>query len=69
MSSGFEGIDSALVGKRAILYVPENDQDHDVVHMQTESGINLANSFTELRWRRVDDAKLSNEVKNLIGGG
>ncbi len=68
LSSGFEGIDSSLVGKKAILYLPENDQDHDVVYMQTESGINLANSFTELRWRRVNDARLSNEVKNLIGG-
>jgi hypothetical protein len=69
LSSGFEGIDSSLVGKKAILYLPENDQDHDVVYLQTESGINLANSFTELRWRRVNDARLSSGVKNLIGRG
>jgi hypothetical protein len=68
LSSGFEGIDPSLVGKKAILYIPENDQDHDVVYMQTESGANLANSFTELKWRKVNDPRLSNDVKNLIGG-
>jgi hypothetical protein len=69
LSSDFEGIDSSLVGQKAILYIPENDEDHDVVYMQTESGVNLANSFTELKWRRVNKARLSNEVKDLIGGG
>jgi hypothetical protein len=68
LNSDFEGIDSSLVGKKAILYIPENDQDHDVVSMQTESGVNLANSFNELKWRRVNNARLSNEVKNLFGG-
>ena len=67
LNSGFEGIDSSLVGKKAILYVPENDQDHDVVYMQTESEVNLANTFSELKWVKVKDARLSNEVKNLIG--
>jgi hypothetical protein len=66
LTSDFAGIDSSLVGKKAILYIPENDQDHDVVYMQTEIGINLANSFNDLKWRRVDDARLSNEVKELI---
>jgi hypothetical protein len=60
------GVDSTLVGNKAVLYVPENDQDHDVVYMQAESGINLANSFTEIKWKRVSDARLSSEVKNLI---
>jgi hypothetical protein len=68
VSAAFDGVDSSLVGKKAILYIPENDQDHDVVYMQTESGINLANSFREIRWRRVNDARLSSAVRNLIGG-
>jgi hypothetical protein len=67
LSSGFDGIDASLVGEMAILYLPENDQDYDVVYMRTESGANLANSFTELRWRRITEARLSNEVKKLIG--
>ena len=68
LNAEFEDIDSSLVGKKAILYIPENDQNHDVVYMQTESGINLLMSFDSLKWRRVNDARLSNEVKNLIGG-
>lgn len=55
LSPGFEGIDSSLVEKKAILYIPENDQDHDVVYMRTESGVNLANSFSEVKWRRADE--------------
>jgi hypothetical protein len=68
LSAEFDGVDSSFVGKRAILYIPQDDQDHDVVYMQTESGINLANSFTEIKWKRVNDARLSSEVRNLIGG-
>jgi hypothetical protein len=68
LSAEFDGVDSAFVGKRAVLYVPQDDQDHDVVYMQTESGINFANSFTEIKWKRVNDARLSSEIRNLIGG-
>lgn len=68
LTSDFAGIDSSLLGKKAILYIPENDQDHDVVYMQTEAGINLANSFNDLKWRRVDNSRLSNKVKELIRG-
>jgi len=68
LSAAFDGVDSSVVGKKAILYIPQDDQDHDVVYMQTESGINLANSFTEIKWRRVNDARLSSSVRNLIGG-
>jgi hypothetical protein len=67
LSSSFEGIDSSLIGEKAILYIPENDEEHTIVYMQTASGVNLANSFTNVKWRRVNDARLTNEVKNLIG--
>ena len=67
LSAEFDGVESAFVGKRAVLYVPQYDRDHDVVYMQIESGINYANSFTELRWKRVNDARLASEVGNLIG--
>jgi hypothetical protein len=66
LSAAFDGVDSSVVGKKAILYIPQDDQDHNVVYMQTESGINLANSFTEIKWRRVNDARLSSAVRNLI---
>jgi hypothetical protein len=65
LNSEFEGIDSSLLGQKAILYVPEDDEDYDVVYMQAESGINFARSFNEMKWRKVNEARLSNEVKNL----
>jgi hypothetical protein len=68
LSAAFDGLDPSLIGKKAILYIPENDQDHDVVYMQTDSGVNLANSFTEIKWRRVDAARLSAVVRDLMAG-
>lgn len=65
LNSAFAGIPESLWGKHAILYVPENDEDHDVVYVQTEAGA-FANSFNqEGGWRRVDDPRLSGEVKAL----
>jgi hypothetical protein len=65
LNSAFAGIPESLRGKNAILYVPENDEDYDVVHMQTEAGA-FAHSFNhEGGWRRVDDPRLSDEVKAL----
>jgi hypothetical protein len=66
LSVEFDGLDSSFNGKKAILYIPEGDQDYNVVYMQTDSGVTLANSFTEIKWRRVNDAKLSNEVRIMM---
>ena len=66
LNSSFEGIDESLFGQQAILYLPENDQDYDIVYMQTSSGVNFANSFSG--WKRIKDARLSNEVIKLVGG-
>lgn len=68
LSPAFTGVDTSLLGKSVVLYLPENDQDHDVVYMQVETGDTYVNSFTELRWRKVSEARLSNEVKTLAVG-
>ena len=67
LNSDFQGIPPSLVGKKAIIYIPENDQDYDVVYLQTETGTTLANSFNDGVWREVKDARLSSEVKMLFG--
>ena len=67
LNSDFQGIPQSLVGKKAIIYIPENDQDYDVVYLQTETGTTLANSFNDGVWREVKDARLSSEVKMLFG--
>jgi hypothetical protein len=70
LNATFDGVPEELVGHKAILYVPENDEEYDVVHLQSETGINFAMSLGEDRWRKIDDARLPNEVKklSLIGG-
>jgi len=66
LNSDFEGIPQSLLGKKAIIYVPENDRDYDGVYLQTETDDNLAISFSEDVWRSVKNARLSSEVKTLL---
>lgn len=61
----FEGIPKSLLGQKAVLYVPENDDDHDVVCLQTETGINFANSLNGNSWSQVHDARMPVDVKRL----
>jgi hypothetical protein len=66
LNSAFEGIPESLCGHKALLYVPEDDQDHDVVYLQTDGGVNLAYSFSENEgWKSVKTARLSPDVKRL----
>lgn len=65
LNSDFDGLPKSLEGKKAILYLPENDKDYDVVYLQTELGVTLAKSFNEGVWRKVKDARLSSAVKSL----
>ncbi|SRR6266404_9432364 len=65
LNSDFDGLPKSLEGKKALLYLPENDEDYDVVYLQTESGVSLAKSFNEGAWREVKDARLSSAAKSL----
>lgn len=66
LNADFQGIPPSLEGEKAILYVPENDEDYDVVYMQSETGDTFAKSMSEPAWRHVNDPRLSSEVKMLI---
>jgi hypothetical protein len=48
------------------MYVPENDEDYDDVYLQTQSGAGFSNSFSEMEWKRVGDARLPSEVARLM---
>jgi hypothetical protein len=67
VTRGFEGLDT-LRGEQALLYVPKEDKDYDVVYMQTQSGGVFANSFTDMRWTKRDDARLPSGIGDLIDG-
>ena len=68
LTRGFEGLDESLIGQKAVLYLPQDDRDYTVVYLRTLSGITFANSFSDLVWRRVSDARLSGEVAKLMDG-
>ena len=65
LNSDFDGLPKSLEGKKALLYLPENDDDYQLVYLQIEPGVTLAKSCNEGTWRRVKDAKLSSAVKSL----
>jgi len=66
LSPDFQGIPESLAEKKAIIYVPENDQDYDVIYLLVETGAAFANAFSEGVWREVKDTRLSSEVKMLV---
>jgi hypothetical protein len=67
LTRGYEGVSDSLVGRKALLYLPENDDDHTIVYMHFSDGTTYANSFHDLVWRRVIDARLSPDITRLVG--
>jgi len=67
LTRGYEGLDDSLIGRKALVYLPENDQDHTIVYMHFSDGTTYANSFHDVVWRRVTDARLSPDVTRLVG--
>lgn len=63
LNSDFTGIPESLQGKKAILYVPANDDDYTVVHMQAETGDNFAEFMNEMIWQSVDDPRLPSDFQ------
>jgi hypothetical protein len=58
LSSEFAGVPQALWGETAMLYVPANDDDYDVVHLQAETGLVFSFSFNqEGVWRQLDEPR------------
>ena len=68
LNSDFQGIPAQLVGSKAIVYVPEDDQDYTVVHMHIEAGENFYISLADPSsiWQPILDAKLSSQVRMLL---
>jgi hypothetical protein len=65
LNSDFDGLPKTLAGEKALLYLPENDTDYDVVYLQTDSGMTLARSFNGGVWRRVKDPRQSTAARSL----
>ena len=65
LNADFTGIPESLYGSKAIIYVPENDGDHTVVYLHTETDDNFAGSFSEMVWQSVDEPRLPAAVRAL----
>jgi hypothetical protein len=68
LSPDFQGIPAPLVGKKAIVYVPEDDQDYTAVYLHVEAGENFFISLADPSsiWQPIADAKLSSQVRMLV---
>ena len=65
LNPDFTGIPESLHGNKAIIYVPENDDDHTVVYLHTETGDNFAGWLNEVAWQSVDDTGLPAAIQAL----
>ena len=65
LTADFDGLPASLAGKKALVYLPENDEDYDVLFLRTESGDAFAKTFNEGAWRKVNDARLPSAVMSL----
>jgi hypothetical protein len=65
LNPDFTGIPELLHGKKAIIYVPENDEDHTVVYMHTETSDNFAGPLNEMVWQAVDEPRLPAAIQAL----
>lgn len=65
LNSDFDGLPKSVEGKKAILYLPEHDEEHDLVYLQTEPETSFARSLDQGAWRPVTDARLSSAVRAL----
>jgi len=54
-----------LVGKNAEVYVPANDKDFDLVYLRTEDGEAYAIPFTDLIWKRAQEARRPQTIDGL----
>jgi hypothetical protein len=66
LNSDFDGLPKSVEGEKALVYLPENAGDHDVVYLRTESGVTLAKSCNKGVWRRVKEVRLSSPVRSQI---
>ena len=65
LTGAFGAPDPALISKPAVIYVPANDTDYDMVYVRIESDQAFKIPFTTLIWEPVSDARMPNEVSGL----
>ncbi|MGE0666600.1 MAG: hypothetical protein AB7O49_08585 [Sphingomonadales bacterium] len=59
ITSAYEPPEPSLVGMKAIVYVPADDTEYDLVYVQTAFGKTFEVPFTNLKWKPVELPRLS----------
>ena len=57
LTSAFGVPEPSLVGKRALVYIPDRDEDYDVVYVEVAADGVYAVPFTNLRWQRTESPR------------
>jgi len=57
LTADFHLPSKSLVGKKAVFYVPANDQEYDLVYIRVADET-YVNSFAGFRWKKVEDPRL-----------
>jgi len=65
LGSEFNLPDSTIAGRRALFYIPREDQQYDEVYVQVGQDVIYVNSFARDRWKVVSDARMSESVESL----
>jgi hypothetical protein len=65
LTAAFGVPDTGLIGKQAVIYVPANDTEYDLVYARLESGGVYIIPFTSLIWKATDDARMPRTVAGL----
>ena len=66
LSSAFNLPAQSIIGKQAVLYVPEGDRDYDLVYIHLTSGESYKMSFTDMQWQHVETDRMPSVVRNLL---
>ena len=57
LSLGFHPPSKSFIGKKAVFYVPSNDEDYDVVYIRVGDET-FVNSFASFKWKKVEDPRI-----------
>lgn len=55
----------AKVGQRAVIYMPQDDQDYDCAYIRIEGGSAYRVNFSDMQWTPVSDARMPAEIAEL----
>lgn len=65
LTAAFGVPNASLIGKKAMIYVPAHDTEHDLVYAKVDSGRAYRIPFTTLVWETVNNARMPSLIDSL----